>query len=64
MDNKVRVLDMTSSGSDNDYDIKCISAFRGTNQLAADKSTIEDVQIMGKFALALNSQGIISMFGI
>jgi hypothetical protein len=29
MDNKVRVLDLTSLGSESDYDVKCISNYRG-----------------------------------
>lgn len=41
MDNRVRVMDMSSTGAENDYDIKCISGFRGDG--VVDKAMIEDI---------------------
>lgn len=43
MDNRVRVMDMSGTGSDSDYDIKCISGFRGMNEPVIDKATVDDI---------------------
>lgn len=64
MDNKVRVLDVSGQGSQNDYDVKCVSGYRGQNIALIQKCSVDDIEIIGKLAVALNSDGIMSMFSI
>ncbi len=58
-DNKVRVVDVTGVGAESDYDVK-VSGKGGEGE----KLGVQDIQIMGKFVVVLNGEGIVSMFSI
>ena len=48
-------MDMGRSGGENDYDVKLVGNYRVGVGVETERVGVEDIEVMGRFVVALNS---------